>query len=240
MKKVFYLYLFLFYPLVVSAQVPGYQGKRFSLECDGLFMSAFFNPNENLKKGMTSFNARYHVNTDYVLTKDISFGATYGMFNTGWSPTYEGYDVYGNASHATHKDYFKVNSNIAGIYFKFFSSNKGAIAPSGAYQKLGTSLIRFKPSFHHSDDSLVDGAGKPSSLNNMIMLTYGFGKQTIFYNRFVLRYGIEFGMSPTIFNLIFRNKGSINANHYSGLTIKERMLSAYLLNINVGFGIILF
>jgi hypothetical protein len=236
MKNFLYIYLFLLCPAIVSAQVPGYQGKRFSMDGDAFFMSALFNPNENLKKGMTSFNARYHVNADYVLTKDISFGATYGMFKTGWTPSYGGYD----AGNTTIKDYFKVNSDIAGIYFKFFRSNKGAIAPSGAYQKLGASLIMAKPSFHHSSDSLIDDIKTPATSYKMIMLTYGFGKQTIFYNRLVLRYGLEFGMSPDIFSLIFRDKRNNNPGHVIGLNLKERILSAYLVNINVGLGIILF
>jgi hypothetical protein len=238
MKNFLYIYLFLLYPVLASAQVPGYQGKKFSVDGDVFFMSALFNPNQNLKNGMTSFNARYHVNADYVITKDISFGATYGMFKTGLVNSYEGYDVQ-NGVTSKYKDYFKLNSSAAGIYFKFFRSNKGAIAPSGSYQKLGVSLIMSRGLFHYTDDPYAIVIQESYPLLYSAMLTYGFGKQTIFCNRFVFKYGLEFGMSPAIFNLVFRNKRE-TASQLGGLSINERILSAYLVNINVGLGIILF
>jgi hypothetical protein len=128
-----------------------------------------------------------------------------------------------------------------GMYFKFFRDKKGSIAPYGHYQKLGISFIMSRAAFVRSEDTI---RGNPSTSGSMLLFTYGFGKQTIFFNRVIFKYGVETSFSPTIISWLAKQTskdGAVNKNgETDGMTLNERVMWASFININVGLGLILF
>jgi hypothetical protein len=281
MKFFIYILTLLIFPILVSAQVPGYQGKRFSVDGDFFFMSALFNPTQNSETvipdqrnidngtgsyynnyGTTSgsftyvhpenFNTRYNLNLSYILTKDISMELTGGMFTTGWNHQFkESRSVmdpyYGGYTSVTYEysDLYKVQGKMVGVNFKFFRKSKGAIAPNGSYFKLGTSYIMNTPTYLGAYENTGYGNSKErATSSSMVLFTCGLGKQTIFYNRLIFRYGIEFGMSPTVLTRItdgiLATTGDSDGTSELGYTMNERVLLQNLVNINLGLGFILF
>jgi hypothetical protein len=244
MKNSICVFLMCICPALGFAQVPGYQGKRLSVEGDLYCFSALLHPNENLQHGIKSFNQRYHVNLEYITSKNTSVGLTYGMLNTGWR---NHVDRYGYVSHGydifeSYTDYYKIQSKFMGMYLKFFREEKGTIAPYGPYQKVGISYVMSEATYQYSEDTI---RGNPATSGNMIMFSYGFGKQSIFFNRLILRYGIETALSPTIFTWLAKEMdkdGSVvnSKGETEGMTLNERLLWGNIININVGIGLILF
>jgi hypothetical protein len=241
----FFIYIILIIPTIISAQVPGYQGKRFSIDGDFLFMSALLNPNSNLNNGYKSFNTRYNMNINYVLSRDAVLELTAGMFNTGWKHSFTEKIVDPNYSNViSYSDLYKVKSKTIGFSFKFFRESKGSIAPNGYYFKVGSLFVMNDPTYVRpfETDGLV--STNRQSPTNMVLFTCGFGKQTILANRFLFRYGIEFGMSPTVMvnaaKVILKPDNSYYEGGEKGYSLNERVLLENLININLGLGILIF
>jgi hypothetical protein len=297
MKNFLYIISLLIIPAVASAQVPGYQGKRFSVEGDFFFMSALFNPNQNAKKVFAdsrfinpnnnnsgyynynydynsntepsfkhvhpeSFNTRYNLSVSYVVSRVVSLELTGGIFTTGWNrkfsetattTTIDPY--YGNSTttttHGQYSDLYKVEGAMAGMNIKFFRRDKGAIAPNGSYFKVGASYINSTPTYVGAYDNNGYGYSQSrATATGMVLFTCGLGKQTIFYDRLLLKYGVEFGMSPLGISRVladlesptdsYSNSGTTSTVEETGYTLNERVLFQNLVNIQLGIGLLLF
>jgi hypothetical protein len=172
--------------------VPGYKGKRLSVDYDMMFMPALNQENANFKTGVTNFNVRQYLGLEYVVAPSGSVGINFGMFKTS---------AYPQVNHTRSSSYYysdeepeamKISANTIGIYYKFFKlKKKGFIAPIGNYSKLGFQMVIGKGKFLTYDD--VDKAKFESSFTQCF-LTYGWGKQFMIYKGLMGKFGIDLGI----------------------------------------------
>jgi hypothetical protein len=200
------------------AQVPGFQGKRFSVEGSLMFNTAISNYNENFNKGFTAFNKRFQGGVEYIIGRNVSLGGSYGIFNSGFEDSYNRY---------------KLTSNVAGLYFKIFRfRKKGAIAPYGTYGKIG--LLRVMINGQFVGRSNLSNSNAPETLNpaSLTLLNYGFGKQFIIKGKFIARVGADFGLNVFGFSFF----------PLSGITwmARKRVSNGMFFNLEAGLGILIF
>ncbi|MFL5729619.1 MAG: hypothetical protein ACJ75J_09060 [Cytophagaceae bacterium] len=219
----------------VFAQVPGFQGKRFSAEGSLMFNMALRNLNENFNTGITSFNKRYQGAVEYIIGRDVSFGVMAGFMNSGLKYHHVAYYPNGfpggNSSSYTN-DQYRINCPMAGLYFKFFKFHKkGSIAPYGTYAKLGLLRMMISGDFVSTDNNT---GATPETLQKtpMTFLSYGFGKQFIIKGRFIARVGADFALNGLIFT-------SFNPANVAEAA-KRRVSNAMIFNLEAGIGILLF
>jgi hypothetical protein len=223
------------YPLGLFAQVPGFQGKKLSIEGSLIFNTAFFNPNENFKKGYTAFNKRIQAGAEYIIGRNLSVGGSYGIFNSGLEYNHNTYNSSSYYSYNT-IDKYKISSNVAGLYLKIFKfRKKGAIAPYGTYGKIGLLSVMIRGEFFERSSSSIPDPPEKLNSSTLILLNYGFGKQFIIKSRFIARVGADFGLN------VFTLASSVTAssNTLERLAIK-RISNGMVFNLEAGLGILLF
>ncbi len=178
------IYLFAFIGIQsVNAQVPGYAGKRFSVNAEMDMTPALYKINYNTDQHLDLLdfpNLGVHLTTcvgmEYVLSKKTVAGVNY-KFNSlktpimavFGEPVYNDYDPVYNA-------YFgdgKIKNNYWGFYFKFYRySSRGTIAPIGRFHQL--ELITGKGRLETGDYVVTDYGVYSENVNDFsYMYNYG-------------------------------------------------------------------
>jgi hypothetical protein len=212
------------------AQVPGFQGKRLSVEGSFIFNAALSKYNENFNRGFTALNKRMQAGLEYIIGRNVSVGTSFGVFNSGIE--YLNYDYNYNIT----KDKYKLNCYVAGLYLKIFKfKRKGSIAPYGFYGKLGLLSVICKGEFIERDNPL--NTEPPAVLDQVkgLFFNYGFGKQFIIKGRFIARVGADMA-----FNLSVISPLNYSSSYYLERAARKRISSAMLINLEAGLGILLF
>ncbi len=158
-NKQFLIPIFLLFSLASYAQVPGYLGKRFTLEVkgkilptlkEGLYQDAFLENEERV-----SFLKIYpELSLGVSLHKRFELGISYSLFNhdvllTSWD-RFESYNnVVYYASNENRIDYdedysniYDIRTSIYSLNFKFFE--QGHYSPLGVYCQLGIGFVNSK------------------------------------------------------------------------------------------------
>jgi hypothetical protein len=134
MKKIFTTTVFFSLLLLTytsQSQVSGYMGKRNVLKL-GLFMkSSFVMPNSNGESGYFSFNDRYSIAFERVLTRNKSIE----IHATSFETFYKMFEYTDNES----APMYKMSCKAYGGDFLFYRSSH--IAPLGAYTSVGFDVI---------------------------------------------------------------------------------------------------
>jgi hypothetical protein len=212
------------------AQVPGFQGKRLSVEGSCMFNAALSNYNENLNKGFRALNKRLQAGLEYIIGRNVSVGANYGILTSGME--YKYYD-YNNSYNYYSRDKYRLSCNIAGLYLKIFKfRKKGSIAPYGFYGKIGLLGLMANGNFIERNNPLNTDPPERLRPVNLVFFNYGFGKQFIIKGRFIARMGADFG-----FNFSLLSSWGV-----SGLsaTAQRRISNAMLVNLEAGIGVLIF
>lgn len=249
MKYLLTVLVFSITATVANAQVPGYMGKRAWVTADLYFAPALFNMNQNhmnIKEGdpldienrskgtnLLAFNYRPQLKFEYLVGRNIALGLTYTMFRTG---TVKELDSTNPDIDGIHYDLIKGSS--LGFHVKKFNVDKSAsIAPIGYYWTYGVAATKFNtynPAFPKQ------GQFSKDVINPVI--TVGFGKQTVLFDKFILDSGAEFGWSfmPTDASEVdYTQEG----DHEHGLSIHHAyrsMMGYYLFNLKVAVGCLAF
>lgn len=186
MNRTSYLIIYLFASIgiqSVNAQVPGYAGKRFSVNGEINTTPALYKINYNTDEHLDlldypnlGVNLTTCLGLEYVLSKRTVAGINY-KFNSLKNPLQVVFsDPVYNDSDPIYNAYFgdsKIKNNYWGFYFKFYRyATRGTIAPIGRFHQL--ELITGKGRMETGDFVVTDYATFSENANDFSYL-YDYG-----------------------------------------------------------------
>jgi hypothetical protein len=245
---------------VLTAQVPGYMGKRLTLGYSNNFFAAIIGPPaQSYDMGI---NTTHSFNIEFTIKPRTNFCLSYQMFNTGVTTNHtfvnSTQDQYGNVYNVeSHFDPvpnkpMELHSNNVCIGFKFF--NAGSLAPVGKYRKLELVLMftelsyppnsfftyNYNYGFGGNDGVSRSSLGTGNYNFKSFALTYSLGRQRVLFNRLVLDYGLQFGFVPAGVFATLNSEGDFSdastpENVFRQETNK-RLFRHQLFNFHIGLG----
>ena len=232
----------------LTAQNPGYQGKKLSMNYSFYTINALRFPNEAGNTGLLAFNAIHYANLDMAVSKKRSIGVSFQYLHTCFRYDNE-YEIeytsdWGGSEMTmqTHSHSLgRVESYNIGIYPRFFF--RGNISPLGTYLKLELLGINYKvyPGNPVPEDK-PNGYQPPKFSHDVsywnIAFAFGIGQNRIFFNRMFLDYGLRFKIYPDM--LSERDVTAYTNKDYLKKVPYARLASMELFNIKVGVGVLLF
>jgi hypothetical protein len=160
MKERLLIILFVLIASLVSAQAPGYQGKKLTVVYNNYVSPAIIGPNYKGNRGLLAFNSRHSLGVDYVRARKRCIGLAVQLFRTRQQPMgnfaqylpTNRYNVdngdtilVGTTQELVSTeldDHFGIiNTNIS-LYWKFYGSK--FIAPWGRYHRFDFVLMKYK------------------------------------------------------------------------------------------------
>jgi|GEM_PF-2122873 len=239
-----------------AAQVPGYMGKRFTIFLDGNVAPAMFVQNENnalavrslfagsdlpgsniedrpYKKGF-AFNYRPQATLEYLVRRRLALGVSYSRLQMG---TVRAYQTGGETSDTDYKTDFDVVKGMAtGFHIKLYADSRSeAIAPLGFYHMLSVYLTQTNTydDKHSKVKQFRDDFKYP-------VVSYGWGKQTMFARNFLVKTGVELGYAFVPGNYMKEDRYEWTVQEYSGYNVHGSLLGYYLINVSIAVGYIPF
>ena len=228
-QKLFLLILILTVSLTGFSQNVGFMGKRFLVNADGVFSTAFSNPNMNGNTGFFSYNWMISPNIEVICYKQGTAGAVFNFFQTK-SFTYDNdYTFFGKP---IYKDSVDINVLGAGVFYKQYLGRNSA-APYGTFVKMQFDWLYY--SFYN-----------PLNENRkeqyyLMCLKVEMGKDYLFFNRFRVSWGFSVGFplygNENIEDKIFRGDGIFS---FKATSAKSRIAYHYLFGFRIGVGFLAF
>lgn len=195
------LFLLLTLPAIALSQVknvPGYMGKRFSIQYQMFLSPSFNNPNnsevtigsDDYTDVSTSINMQHHLVAGYSITKQIDLIADVNFTSTNFDPYYELYKL--DQSSLVYPG-LKATGGAVGIrlYTNHFAPLGSHIAFKVGYTQLKVEDLFYTlqgDEFTTTDSDLMISGGTTGAPT----LTMGFGNNRIIADRFMINYGIDF------------------------------------------------
>jgi len=190
MKKILVTLLAVFASLVLKAQY-GYLGKSVYLDYNVHSSLIIYNPvfkdEPNILQQLFNFN--HEISLHKVLNRKRE---VYGFYNYGRSA----FDVNDNVngSFFSSGDNNKLALHTFGAGFRFYHSGvrnkKLSIAPLGKYFDFKPYIMSLVTSYKENKEAELQKVRRLTSLG----LTLGFGRQTVWFDRVTINYGLELGM----------------------------------------------
>ena len=250
MKKIFLSYL-LFSIAFSSFSQPGYMGKKLSFFYTPAFFlslqpkgSSYYG-GEGVKPGI---NLRQDFAVDYVISKSVALGGSVKYITTQLNNSF----FYTQEQEPYPKAFFgdvKLRGTGFSVYVKNFNFQKrGGLAPVGYYTKW--EIMYGKVNGKTGDRILTDpqegyiyvsdfqdlGFQKSKGLFGVL---FSFGRQSLFFDRLFVNTGGTIGLVPGGMNFGIRNNYyGIESNYIE--SVNYRMFGYFLLNFNVGIGVLAF
>ncbi|HEY5747391.1 MAG TPA: hypothetical protein VIU12_15035 [Chryseolinea sp.] len=239
----FYLASLLLMTGAVSAQVPGFMGKRFSLFVDANATPAFFIQNDHnqviaagesartYNSNRLAFTFRPQVTAEYLVGRNLSLGFSYSRISVG---------TQGARGASTDKNYALdddvVRGKSLGLELKFFRFKKSAsIAPIGFYRTVSVYLTQ---------TNAYDNRGSKAKLfvNDFVypVVSYGMGRQTMIAKSLLLKTGVEVGWAFTPGNWLREGPDDWNVQEFSGYNVHQSLAGDYAVTLHVALGYTLF
>lgn len=249
-------------PLIGLAQknIPGYMGKKWSIQYQLFLWPSFNNPNseevtvkpdayDEYTDVKTSINLQNHIVASYTVSKRIDV-----IFDFNFSKT--NFDLYSDVytldqSTLTYPE-IKAKGGAAGIriYTKHFAPLGSFLSFKLGYTKLeieGLSYSTNEYSYVPNTDFTIEGGTKHAPTATM-----GFGTNRIISNRFIINYGVDFTFfAGGLFNWkTIRNEfsgdyldlESGNTSYNQEIYLKKaaaRYAMMCMVNLKIGVGILL-
>lgn len=201
MRRYSTLFLIFTLPFLALSQgknVPGYMGKKFSLQYQMFLWPSFNNPNssevvvgsDDYTDVSTSINMQHHVIGGYSLTKQIDFIADVNFAKTNFDPYNMIYQL--DQSSLVYPE-LKATGGAVGI--RVYTNH---FAPLGSHLtfKLGYTKLKIDDLYYTlpgndftptDTDLMISGGTKGAPT-----ITMGFGNNRIIGNRFMINYGLDF------------------------------------------------
>ena len=222
--KYLYSLIFLFAFGYVSAQAPGYLGKRNFIEYDLYYMLAVGGPTANNK--MYAYNnlgisTRHNFRFNHVFSRSGVIGIGYDYFKTGIGIDYT--DSEGNLQ----SEFSKLKVTAICLHYDKYFMKRGSLAPFGIY--------------HHFEGKYISGRAMEAPFNEVVQKTfytgYGIGLKKIFKEKFFVNFSGQVGWVWGD-----RSIDTLNDSFEKNLQnrINERIYSHYVFENNIGIGILLF
>jgi hypothetical protein len=270
LKKIFFpkipiMIVFLGIALSVNAQAPGYMGHQKIFSYDLYLFPTFFSPNYNGNSGITSFNFRHVLNFDFTTTirQSIGISASYTRTKSVFTRSVEGIFGYEHNGYQIYVDELSLGNTMAdlsvigiGLNLKQFLFSD-FIAPLGWYFKPEITIFILNSSYepeemkpnvyvafandHSYDDILLKYPSIPNNVTDITeAISIMFGRQSIYFNRFVFNIGLEigyvFGGQKVTEILGGHSPTSIPEADYTQVMGKSRLCNVYFLNVVGGIG----
>ncbi len=246
MRKIILILLLLFVgeQQTISAQVPGYQGKRFSA---GYNASTFFyitpegwngNISDILSGTRLSYKTELHVN--YVLSRKVSAGFSYYFAK---QKAYFTHNYVDNVGYLVPKnDYVLCRLNIFEFNMKFFRKN--FIAPAGFYHQLSIGIVKYSLGEKNNELTLSNqmNSGAPVIIEgdkdpySCVKLGYSIGKTNPIGHNFYLNtaFGINFFRGGD--SSLYRAGSSLPVRNYLLANFNRNLRTHNLFEVKLGFG----
>ncbi|MTI22554.1 hypothetical protein E1176_16095 [Fulvivirga sp. RKSG066] len=224
---------------LVSAQVPGFMGKRVSIFLDANLTPALFNQNinnaitfdfediartQNINK--LAFNYRPQLTFEYLIHRDVAIGLNYSLLKTGTVRNHE---------QANEVNFDVIKGNSIGLNLRVYKFKESAsVAPIGMFQNFRIEYVTV--------NSYDDKSSKETLFVNdfqHFVFTYGIGKQHVIANNFLFKYGIEFGYAAVPTNYL-DDTADWTEQENAGYNVHGSLLGYYLMSVKLGFGSLLF
>lgn len=250
MKKIYFSLLLGLFALQISAQVPGYLGKRVYVKTDFSAFPSFgpsaknrgINTTYRDEGGAWGLDYRYGLQAGYAYSrfKGLAFSA-YAL-KTGLSVETVGYGEYGL--------FFQLQGKAISIGHQWFHREKGAIAPLGSFFGLhlqGT-FLKGEVDKEITGYNVKNLGFEPK--RTYLSLGLEYGSSNIIKDRLFLSYGIQINLPlGTIYNILdlvdnsstiytgYGSQAAINRESFR-LSAARRMLIHDLICLRVGFGLL--
>jgi predicted porin len=255
MKSIFFTLSVLFFGLTSAAQMvtvkekaSGYLGKRLTI---GVHMKASpsFQPQRAADyPRFISINKDMLFSLDYAVRNKRAIGISLGSARTSADlvATSEGDITIGNGKKL---EVYQVNGNpdirnsYAGLDYSWFRTTKGAIAPVGAYFKLGLLVHRY--SIDQSAISVLAKENYYDDLNTYELnekeysfmapeVQLGVGKTRVLFSGLLLDYGLDLALLASNLEsyVIYRSNYNIEENIKA--EINRRLVRRQIINVHLG------
>ncbi|MDQ3109730.1 MAG: hypothetical protein M3R17_07525 [Bacteroidota bacterium] len=238
-KLLFTLFVFAAGLQTISAQVPGYQGKRLSVgyNASSFFYLTDFSGGITDVIGSTRLSYKSEVAVNYTISRKVTMGFSYYrakqeyIFKNGELENY-GYFF-------PKKGVADCNLSIYELHFQFFRKN--FVAPTGLYHQVSVGIVKYglatadnKLTVYSGNGFSVDLDG-PASPYTCAKLGYAIGKTNPIGHNFYINttFGVNFfrgGDSP-----LFRNT-SLNTQNYILANFNKGLRTHNLFEIKIGLG----
>ena len=239
MKKVFIL-IFVSFSLSLFAQVPGYQGKRLIIKDNVSFCPLMGMIMGYDKPGDLNFKNEF--GADFVINRNTVLGIYYDFINdqilyvdhkyTHYDPCYPSQNIY-----------YDVDLPVdvyGGTYFlswkRFSFRNTGAIAPLGRYVCIDAGYTKINV----SDNGTFNQDPSKTDLGNYTSATllFGFGKQSVIFNRITVDMGVRAGAAFSgVLHGSRYTEGSFGASDLY-FKVENKLFTSYLINASIGIGLL--
>lgn len=257
--------LCLFFTQQISAQAPGFMGKKATLSVNSASSIATFGPTKN-NRGVDKFdsleddiglNHRVDIDFSYVLARYSSVTLTLGRLATGVSTSaYTKVAVpefYEESARDYHELFYRLKVNSVGILYNRFKPSKGSLAPMGQTFSFGLrrlfitgDLIEQNTKYHGNDGF----EHRPLNIQSDFALNFATCAWTythIVRNRFLLNLGfqvsvpVDFGRYSNFTRIsILENEGRENYTDLYEAQVFGRLLAHEFYALKIGAGVLLF
>jgi len=228
--KIFLLTLILVVSSTGFSQNVGFMGKRLIVNADGVFSTAFSNPNMNGNNGFFSYNWMISPNLEVITHNKGTLGAVFNYFQTSFFAPYYCGD-WGNICYSDKAT--GINVLGAGIFYKQYLGRNSA-APYGTFIKfqfdwLGYDIMR-------EYDIMLEQLYS-------LCFKIEMGKDYLFFNRLRVSWGFSVGVpfygNEHIEETPFGSRSS-GLFSFESASAKERIFYHYMFGFRIGVGFLAF
>lgn len=255
------IFIFLALSSSLSAQISGYQGKRFSLGYGGNIGYAMFSRNAQGSKlfgtseadfpeKLFSFNYKHQGQMELVLSnkKVLGLQGSYGI--TQFKALKSSDSYYSTIQHDNYYSntldydiYAKMKILTFGMYLKNYTSNT---APIGKYWAYKLSVMQYSGDMSEvklpSDFPRISVPADESHTSLVFAISQGTSR--VYFNRFIVDTNFEFGLPFVIPYLgLDESNYTYNGSTYSDIfakRMKTRLWGNFLINVNVNVSLLAF
>lgn len=240
MRKTAFTLLLISLTYAVSAQVPGYQGKRF---CVGYNASTF----TVLDGGIGNFpfglrlSYKTELSANYVVSRKASIGLSYYFAKQNYYV--QEAEIYNNGFFVPQTEYLPCSLQMYELHMQFFRKN--FVAPAGLYHQIGVGIVKYNVAVD-SDELVLDnafGSGQtnytiqvPSDKFSGFKLSYHIGKTNPIGHNFYINtaVGVNFFQGGDIAYKV--EKYSTTPSTYLYYALNKNIRKHNFAEIKIGFG----
>lgn len=234
MKRIILILVFSIAVVYVNAQVPGFMGRKVSIQASAIMDLAFANivNARQVDPGpLKGVNVRWAASVDYVTGYKTSIGLNFNYVNTAFTLSESYYDP---------SKLYK-NSNVEAFYFgfnikRYFGNNLAPVGPYFCFEAGGVYYRSdvYNPSYTDRKYALHSGT---------FYSTFSFGRKHILFKRMIIDYGFQVGFAG-LESLFYSNGGSLGFGDDIDYgewdrAIKTRLLFHTMFNFYGGIGVVL-
>lgn len=264
MKRIAFVIVVFFLSANMFAQIPGYLGKRFSIEYNNMFYLALSNPvvkknydlNGEMDLAITNFNFRNEISANYVISQRSSISVGFGYFRTRY--LFDGeFPVIYSDNNQVQENYFWAKTPVGmisaydiNLHYTLFK--KDYLAPFGKYYQFDFGLLRYKSTYDKKmlikymesygdvPGEVIDIPFEDNKYYNSLYLGYSQGRKRVFYDKLLVNYGWQICFLPNAFESAFSGIANARNDNYFELMGESRVFSHMFFNLKLGVGLLIF